>query len=133
MSRNRVSIRILAGAVAAAVLLPADAMAQRPAPAGPAIGARPAVPGGAGFRPGAGFGRIGAPFRGGAFHGRIHGYSGIYGYPAGFYPWSTLGWADDFYGWPYPRYSYYEPSCGYERLPYGVGKTIRWRRVYRCH
>jgi hypothetical protein len=51
---------------------------------------------------------------------------------AGVYPWNDPRWRTRLYGVPYPFY-YYEPMCGFEREPYGVGKKIRWRRVFKCH
>ena len=51
----------------------------------------------------------------------------------GLYPWNDLGWRRRLYGIPYPYPYFYQPVCGYEHMPYGVGKKIRWRRVFRCH
>lgn len=51
---------------------------------------------------------------------------------AGVYPWNDPRWRYRLYGVPYPFY-YYEPVCGFERMPYSVGKKLHWRRVYRCH
>jgi len=51
----------------------------------------------------------------------------------GLYPWNNLGWRYRLYGIPYPYPYFYQTVCGYERMPYGVGKKLRWRVVYRCH
>ena len=51
----------------------------------------------------------------------------------GLYPWNDLGWRYRLYGIPYPYPYFYRTVCGWERMPYGVAKKIRWRRVYRCH
>lgn len=49
------------------------------------------------------------------------------------YPWNDLRWRRRLYGIPYSYPYFYQPVCGYERMPYGVGKKIRWRVVFRCH
>jgi hypothetical protein len=49
------------------------------------------------------------------------------------YPWNDLRWRRRLYGVPYPYPYFYQHVCGVEREPYGVGRKIRWRRVYRCH
>jgi hypothetical protein len=52
---------------------------------------------------------------------------------AGVYPWNSPSWRYRLYGYPYDYPYYYRTVCGVERTPYGVGKKIRWRRVFRCH
>ena len=49
------------------------------------------------------------------------------------YPWNDLRWRRRLYGVPYPYPYFYQHVCGWEREPYGVGRQIRWRRVFRCH
>jgi hypothetical protein len=49
------------------------------------------------------------------------------------YPWNDLRWRRRLYGIPYPYPYFYQHVCGVEREPYGVGRKIRWRRVFRCH
>jgi 2-hydroxychromene-2-carboxylate isomerase len=49
------------------------------------------------------------------------------------YPWNDLRWRRRLYGIPYPYPYFYQHVCGFERMPYGVGKKLRWRTVYRCH
>jgi hypothetical protein len=51
----------------------------------------------------------------------------------GLYPYNDLHWRYRLYGIPYPYPYFYRHVCGVEREPYGVGKKIRWRRIYRCH
>jgi hypothetical protein len=52
---------------------------------------------------------------------------------AGLYPWNDPHWRYRLYGFPYNYPYYYRTVCGVEREPYGLGKKIRWRRVFRCH
>jgi hypothetical protein len=51
---------------------------------------------------------------------------------AGEFPFNDPRWSRRLYGWPYPGYLT-RTICGWERMPFGVGKKIVWRRVYRCH
>lgn len=49
------------------------------------------------------------------------------------YPYNDLRWRRRLYGIPYPYPYFYQHVCGWERMPYGVGKKLRWRTVWRCH
>jgi hypothetical protein len=51
---------------------------------------------------------------------------------AGVYPWNDPDWRYHLYGVPCPYY-FYQPVCGCERLPCGVGRKPRGQRAYRCH
>lgn len=51
---------------------------------------------------------------------------------AGVYPWNDPSWHYRLYGVPYPYY-FYQPVYGYERLPSGLAKTLRRRRIARGH
>jgi hypothetical protein len=49
------------------------------------------------------------------------------------YPWNDLRWRRRLYGIPYSYPYFYQHVCGWEHEPYGAGRKIRWRRVFRCH
>jgi len=51
---------------------------------------------------------------------------------AGVYPWNDPAWRYRLHGTPYP-YFYYRPVSACELISCGIGKKLRWRRVFRCH